>query len=155
MRKLLLILALPALTGCLDDAEVTIDVDLEPLPFERIARGPRASLNDTLEVAIENSDRWNELKSALNVPVDRTIDFDQVMVLLAAVPVPSGGYDVQIYSVEASDEQVIVQYALGVPAEDCITTMGQIAPFDAVIVRRDDRPVVFKRIQEEIRCTFR
>lgn len=150
----MLILAI-MLAGCIEDSEVVVDRESEPLPFERIARGQQAAVRDTLELRIEGSDRWNELKPSLNVPADATIDFDQEMVLLAAVPAPTGGYDVQIRSVEIVADEVIVHYALGVPAEDCITTMGETVPFDAVSARRTDLPVVFERVQEPIRCTFR
>ena len=152
--SLVLILAI-MVAGCIDDAEVVVDRESEPLPFERIARGQRALFRDTLEVRIEGSDRWNELKPSLNVAADAMVDFDQEMVLLAAVPAPSGGYDVQIRSVEILAEEVVVHYALGVPADDCITTLGETVPFDAVTVRRTDLPVVFERVQEPIRCTFR
>lgn len=142
---------------CFDDGStVTVDLDTEPLIFERVARGQRAAFADTVEVVAQDTQAWTALKRSLQpTQEESSVDFDQMMVLLAAVPSPGGGYHVQFLSVEIFDDEVRAHYALGVPAEDCITTMGLTVPFEAVAVRRVDLPVVFERRQEPIRCTFR
>lgn len=152
---LILALVVP-LSGCLDDgSEVTVDEQTVPLPFERLARGQSASLHDTLEVVVKHTDQWHAIAETFAVPQPAVVDFDQVMMLFAAIPAPSGGYDIQFRSVEVEDGRVVAHYSLGVPGDDCIATMGTTVPFDAIIVRRVDLPVIFERRQEAIRCTFR
>lgn len=118
--------------------------------------GQNATLPDTTELVVKDSDQWSSVSNTLiSGRAPETPDFDQYMVLLAALPVESGGYDVRFRSVEIAGDRLIASYAIGIPADDCITTMGTTVPYEAVAVRKVDLPVAFERTQELIRCTFR
>ena len=140
----------------LEGPRVSIDEETRPLYFEQIARGQRAALTDTVEIVIEDNETWTRYSGFLGVaPPDHPVDFDQMMVLLVAVPAESGGYDVSFRSVEAADSVIVAHYVLGVPDDDCMTAMGITTPFQAVSVPRVDLPVVFERGIERVRCTLR
>ena len=160
MRKPSVVLILAALTllasRCLDDSTVEIEEDTEPLYFETVTQGIDAGVADTVEAVIRGQDSWVAALDTFDLRREPPeVDFDQVIVLLAAIPTPGSGYTVEFRSVELGADSVIAHYAVGVPAEDCITAMGETVPFQAVTVRRVDVPVAFERSREEIRCTFR
>lgn len=140
----------------LDDAYVSIEDDSRPLFFEQVARGQQATLRDTIETVIKDNETWTAFKMMLSVPAGvGAVDFDQMMVILAAIPAQSGGYDVSFQSVEETDSTIVAFYVLGVPGDDCITAMGITVPYQAVTVRRGDLPVVFERKVERVPCGLR
>lgn len=129
----------------------------EPLYFEPIGYGRRASLTDTvkIEVAIRDRTTWEAYRDSLNpiAPFD-SVDFSQAFLLLAALPQTTSGYSIDFVSVEALDSAVVAEYVLSEPSEDCLTSLADVVPFQVVLVRRTDLPVRFHHTVEEYRCTF-
>ena len=109
-----------------------------------------------MEAVFRTPEDWLTVAESL-VPLEPFPDFDttQVMVLLAAVPVPSGGYQVQFESVEATDEELIATYELSVPGHDCMTITALSLAFQAVTVPRSDLPVRFVRDERYYSCSTR
>jgi len=144
---------LPALTGCVKKAEVVID-DTEFLPFDNLGVGPTATLTDTTEILLYSPDEWDAYRSRLHsVGAFKPVDFTQEMVALIAVPEESGGYSVEVESVEQKDSVIVVSYVLLSPERDCVTPMGRAVPYQAVSVRRADGPVRFERRTATFPCT--
>ena len=147
-----------AATGCLGDtAERETEVTLsEAFAFELVGRGQRTALDTTeaTEVAIRTAEAWTAYQDSLT-PLQpfNPVDFSQEMVLLAAVPVPAGGYGVEVETVEKQNDSLLVHYRLSTPGYDCMTALGRAIPFQAVRVGRTDAPVRFVQEQETYRCT--
>lgn len=140
----------------LDESYVSIQDDSRPLFFEQVVRGQQASFVDTIETVIKDNETWTAYKTMLNVSTGGgAVDFDQMMVILAAIPAESGGYYVSFQSIEETDSTIVANYVLGVPGDDCITAMGLTVPYQAVTVRKGDLAVVFEREIEPLPCSFR
>ncbi|MDX1545339.1 MAG: hypothetical protein R3247_00035 [Rhodothermales bacterium] len=155
-RFLPLLLAALTLPGCLPEADVPEVTLAEAFAFEVVGRGLRASL-DTTEVAIRDAATWAAYRDSLRPlqPFD-SVDFAQEMVLLAAVPVPSGGYSIEFETVErAGGDSLTAAYILSTPGYDCIPTMGGAVVFQAVRMARIPAPVHFTHQTEAYRCTER
>ncbi|MFQ5571851.1 MAG: hypothetical protein ACE5G0_19405 [Rhodothermales bacterium] len=150
------LLPVVALIGCgpapEDQTEVTI---AEAFAFESLGWGQRATL-DTTEIAIRDTETWGTYQAALRplMPFEE-VDFMQEMVLLAAVPVPSGGYSVRFELVEKANDTLTVHYVLSEPAYDCLTTVGDAVVFQAVRLAQTDGAIRFERSYESYRCTER
>ncbi len=142
------------LAGCFggpqEDTEVSI---AEALAFEPIGRGQRARL-DTTELAIRDATTWAAYQDSLR-PLQpfKEVSFDQEMVLLVALPMPTGGYDVRFEVIERTEEGVTIRYRLFTPADDCRTTMGQGVVFQAVRLAHTEASLLFIREEEAYRCT--
>lgn len=150
----LLLLAL--LAGCVEAPAVPEEPDSEPLYFEPIGLGQTALLADTTELLIRDAARWAAYQDSLRpLAAFKPVDFEQAMVLLVAVPVATGGYSVQVETVELLADEVIVRYMLTEPDDDCIPMMSQAVPFQAVLVRRAPGRVRFERQTELFRCEMR
>ncbi|ARA93414.1 hypothetical protein AWN76_009780 [Rhodothermaceae bacterium RA] len=125
----------------------------EVLYFEPIGFGTRARLRDTTEVVIRDSTTWAAYRDSLTATGPfRPVDFSQAVVLLAAVPAPSGGHLVEFEAVELVGDTLVAQYVLSVPGADCITAMGLTTPFQAVLARRTEAPARFVRRTEAYSC---
>lgn len=126
-----------------------------PLYFEPIGYGHRASLSDTIEVVARDREDWLSIRDSLSptMPFD-SVDFNQAVVLLAALPQTISGYSIEFTSVEERDSVVVAEYLVNAPSDDCLTAFADLVPFQAVLVRRTEQPVEFERVVEEYRCTI-
>lgn len=150
------LLLLLGLAACYEDGEVSIETDTEPLFFETIGMGQMAAFTDTTEIIIRDADHWAEVQAQLRPLRDfPAVDFEQMMVLLVAVPVNTGGYSVQFESVEYDDATITATYMLTIPDDDCITITALAVPFQAVQVRRVEGEAQFARETELFRCEMR
>ena len=142
------------LAGCFggpqEDTEVSVAT---ALAFEPIGRGQQARI-DTTERAIRDAATWAAVQDSLRpLRPFKAVNFDQEMVLLAALPVPTGGYSVRFEVIERTDEGITIRYRLSIPADDCRATMGQAVAFQAVRLAHTDAPLHFIREEEAYRCT--
>lgn len=126
------------------------------LYFEPIGQGQQSTLRDTTEAVVRTAAAWDTLQQDLRplAPFD-SLDFTQVMVVLAALPVESGGYSIQFETVEHFPDSIVARYVVTVPDDDCITTQALATPFQAVLVRRADGDVHFERRIETFSCAMR
>ena len=134
--------------GCLQSEEsspATVD-EPESLYFESVGIGQAGSLSDTTEVLIRSEEDWQVLRDSLRVVEPfREVDFSQTMLLLVALPQSSGGYRIQMESVDKSDEEILASYAVYAPGPDCLTIMAETLPYQVVAVRRAEGTVRFNR----------
>ena len=147
--------ALLLLAGCAEDAEVVSEGEF--LYFENIGMGQAGSAADTTEWVLRDSVSWASA-SALLKPLApfKKVDFSQSNVVAIGLPKESGGYHIEVESIERAGGEVVVSYLLHVPANDCITLAAMALPFVAVKVRRfDDEVVRFARRQQRYECTWK
>lgn len=141
--------------GCHDVREPVPEVTLtEALAFEPLGRGLSARLDTTTVVAIHDAARWTAYQDSLR-PLQpfKDVSFPQEMVLLVAEPVPAGGYDLRIETVEKGTDSLTVHYLLITPGNDCRPTMGAAMPFQAVRLAQHDAPLRVERTTDAYRCT--
>jgi len=153
----LLLFLLPGflLGGCGTESVSVEDPIPEPLHFAAIGYGQYGSLVDTLEIVIRDQETWAVWQDSLR-PVEPflSVDFSQAMVLLVALPQITSGYGVTFLSLDRMDSEIVAEYLVEIPAEDCLTAAALTAPFQAVLTPPTDLPIRFKRVEEEYRCTF-
>lgn len=150
----LLLLAL--LAGCIEATPGPDEPASEPLYFEPIGLGQTALLADTTELLIRDAALWEAYQDSLRpLGAFAPVDFEQAMVLLVAVPVTTGGYSVQVETVERLEDEVVARYMLTIPDDDCIPMMSAATPFQAVLVRRAPGEVRFERETEPFHCQMR
>lgn len=145
-----------AIFGCGDsEADEDAVAEAEVLYFEPIGYGRSGTLSDTTEIVLRTEEEWLSYRDSLNpVAPFADVDFTQSVVLLVALPQETSGHSIDFLSVEESDSNAVAHYVVSVPAEDCLTAIADAVPFQAVMVRRTDKPVQFTHELEEYRCTF-
>jgi hypothetical protein len=140
------------ISGCNPPPTVDDGPD-DVLSFEAVAMGHQGSTRDTLHLVLRTSEEWEEARQLVS-PLGEVpdIDFDQYMVGLIGVPTESGGYIVEVASVEKTGDDITVHYILNVPGEDCITVQALSLPHQIVIIRKDDGNVTFERERKRYVC---
>ena len=125
----------------------------EVLYFEPIAMGHNGSVRDTMEVVFTESEALQAVVSNLNLlgPV-KDVDFSQTMVALIAIPTESGGYIVEVKSVEKTGDQIVVSYEFSTPGPDCVTIQALSLPFQMVKIKRSEGDITFNRITKRSKC---
>ena len=142
------------LAGCLgtpqEDTEVSI---AEALAFEPLGRGRQARI-DTTEQVIRDAATWAVYQDSLRPLLPfKEVNFEQEMVLLAALPVTTGGYDLRFEIIERTEEGLTARYRLFTPGDDCRVTMGDGVAFQAVRLAQTDGPLHFEYEEETLHCT--
>jgi len=142
------------LAGCMTTQESDIAIEAYlPLPFEEVGRGRNAT-TDTLHRAILSLAEWQALSDSLYPLVPfKTVDFELEMLLIAALPVPSGGFDLRFEEVEDAQDTLIARYRLYTPGADCRITMAPGNVFQVVRLTHRTTPVTFERTEESADCT--
>ena len=156
MKKLLQTIIFASLVFSLTACQEAVELDDGPddvLAFEAIALGHHGATRDTVEVILRSQ---AELEEALKTvtPLDEVpeVDFERYMVGLIAVPTESGGYIVEVKSVEQTGSEITVHYVLNVPAEDCITVQALSLPHQIVQIRRSEGNVTFVQQRDRYLC---
>ncbi len=154
-RLFFTVLAAVTVAACQPSADAEVDIEATPdaLYFEVVGRGQSGSLSDTTEAVLRSPEEWAALRDSLRPAAPfEPIDFDQTMLLVAALPQTSGGYRVQMESVEKTGDKILASYVVFAPGPDCITFMALTLPFQVVAVRRADGNVTFRRRVELESC---
>lgn len=158
VKNLLLPLALLGLvlvTGCGEDSEILSEGDY--LFFESVGIGQSGTVTEVSEWVLRDSVAWAEAQTRLRplAPFD-PVDFSQSVVIAIAIPTESGGYHIEVESVEEMEDHVMVNYLFQKPALDCITLSALAVPFQVVEVRRfADKEVRFERRDQKYECTWK
>ena len=143
------------LTNCEMNQVVELtDEDLaELVPFSSLGRGLQASLDTTTVRVIAESDSWQTHTDSLRPLLPfASVDFEAEIVLLAAVAVHAGGYDLRFELVESLRDTVVATYRLFSPGADCRPSFAPGIPFEAIRIPRSRDPVRFVQINEELDC---
>lgn len=144
--------ALLSLTACQETADVDDGPD-DVLAFDPIAMGHGGSVRDTIEVVLRSQAALDEALEKVRPLGDiPEVDFQQYMVALIAIPTESGGYIVEVQSVEQTGDEITVNYVLNVPAQDCITVQALSLPHQIVQIRRSEGNVTFEQERKRYLC---
>ena len=123
------------------------------LPYVSLGRGLQASIDTTTIRLITDVDTWTAYTDSLQPLMPFTSpDFETEMVLLAAVDVNSGGYDLRFELVESLRDTVVATYRLFSPGSDCRPSFSTGVAFEAVRIRRTQNPIRFVQIEEALDC---
>ncbi len=141
-----------SLTACEEAAELDDGPD-DVLAFEAIAIGHVGLGRDTVEVILRSQTELDEaLERFTTLEAVPEVDFEQYMVGVIAVPTESGGYIVEVKSVEQTGDEITVHYVLNVPAQDCITVQALSLPHQIVQIRRSEGNVTFVQERDRYLC---
>jgi hypothetical protein len=145
-----------AISGCnRDGRDVRFDDDdtLEALVFQPIGRGNHAAVDERTERVFRTEDEWLSFSRQLRPlqPFPR-VDFTQMMVVVAIVPVTEGGHSVEFDGFEVDREGVLAEYVVQQPGDDCMTAAVISQPFQVVQVRRHEADVRFDHRTQTYRC---
>lgn len=145
-----------ALTGC-EPEPLPVDDGPVPLVFDPLGVGQQIRGADSLAVreVVRDSAAWAAFGPRLLSfrPIDG-VDFSQRMILVAGVPVNSGGHILTFQSVEQDSAEIVATYLLTVPSDDCVIAMGNTTPYHAIAATRSDLPVRFEEERETISCAL-
>lgn len=152
---LLLIFSCAVVAGCgrAPDAE---GPTYESVEFELVGFGRDAHVEAQTEIRLQTEDDWQHYAGRL-MPLG---DLQEVVlgardVLLIAVPVSSGGYDLSIVDVVRSDDEIVARYLVEAPGDDCLVAQVMLTPFVAVAVPASDLPVRFEQRTAQYSCGVR
>ena len=133
--------------------ELTEEDLAELLPYVSMGRGLQASLDTTTVRVITDLNTWTAYADSLQPLMPfASADFESEMVLLAAVDVNSGGYDLRFELVESLRDTVVATYRLFSPGSDCRPSFSTGVAFEAVRIKRTQNPVRFMQIEEALDC---
>ncbi|MFT5144253.1 MAG: hypothetical protein ACI80V_003756 [Rhodothermales bacterium] len=144
------------LAGCGEEVEVVEELDL--FYFEGIGIGQTGATRDTTEWVLRDSVSWAAAARQFKpLAPFKTVDFRQSVVVVIGIPTESGGYHVEIESIERTEEEgVVISYLFQEPASDCITLTANALPFLAVAAARfEDERVTFERRAQKYECTWK
>jgi hypothetical protein len=142
LRLPTLVLLAICLAGCGDDG--TVAPRAEPVDFDAVAQGRNARFDDLTETRIRDAETWQTVRPSLRpVGTIENVDFSNREVLLVAMPVTSGGYDLEFERIDRLEEGIRAYYIVHEPGEDCMTAQVMLTPFAAVSVERTDEDITF------------
>jgi hypothetical protein len=139
------------ISGCESQPVADTSPD-EVLYFETLGNG---SVRDTLEVILKDESSLQEMLAKIRPlgPIPE-VDFTQVMVGLIAVPTESGGYVVEVKSIEKTGDHITVNYEFATPGQDCLTLQALSLPFQLVIIKRSEGQITFVRTSKPYSCAL-
>ncbi len=141
--------------GCAPDSEIISEGEF--LYFETIGMGQTGAVSDVAEWVVRDSVSWVLASDSLHpLAPFKPVRFDQTVVVAIAIPEESGGYSIEVESVERLEDEIVINYLLQEPAGDCITLAAPALPFLAIAVRRfEEERVSFVRRTQNYECTWR
>ena len=150
VRTILLVALIACTVPQEPETEVTIT---EGISFATLGRGILADVGDA-EIVVRDAAVWSAYADSLRplAPFD-SVRFEQEMVLLVSLQVPASGYDLRIEALERTTNEIIVEYRVYEPGEDCRNTVGEGTIFHAVRLPRSAHPLRFVAEHETLRCT--
>jgi hypothetical protein len=81
------------------------------------------------------------------------VDFSEESVVVVALGERrTGGYSVEVESVVATDDGVVVRYVEGAPGPGCMTTQALTQPYRIIAIPRVEGPARFERSTETRSC---
>ncbi len=134
--------------------ELTEEDLAELIPYVSLGRGVQASLDTTTARMISEPSTWSAYTDSLRPLLPFTsVDFEMETVLLAAVDVNSGGYDLRFEIVESLRDTVVATYRLFSSGIDCRPSYAPGVPFEAIRIPRTHTAVRFVQMEEAVDCS--
>jgi len=122
------------------------------IPFQTIAKGTRSGVSEAGQVIVRTQAEWNALwqkhSSMESSPSQApAIDFNKEIVIgIFRGQKPTGGYDVEITSVERSNGTLIVSFREKSPQPGAVLTQAFTQPFHMVRIEINETLAVrFRR----------
>ena len=142
--------------GCSSQPEMDTDIEeTEALYFEVIGQGASSQFTDTTQVVLKDQQAWEDYQQYMKTVIPfPEIDFSQLMVVVVAVPVPMLGISIQIQSIERINEDVVVNYQMGIPGSDCRGNDNPTTPFQVVMLPQATGNFQFESTTDEYQCTL-
>jgi len=120
------------------------------VPFHSIEKGHYSGIKETINDVYKSNQQfgefWNRHTSHISpTPEVPAIDFANQMVVVVITQQRTGGYSLEITSVEEDDnkEQLVVNYLMSPPPPGVITTQALTQPYHIISVMKSDKKVVF------------
>ncbi len=151
-KAFLVVVLMIGVSGCEVQSDLIEGPD-ELLYFESIGLGHYGTVRDTLELVMRDEAAYLAAMEEVQ-PLDALpeIDFEQTMVGLIAVPTNSGGYIIEVQSIEKTGDEITINYLFSTPGADCITLDALALPFQVVIIRQSEGQVTFVRESKAYTC---
>ncbi len=151
-----LLLVSVVLAGCetSQEAELSEEDLAELVPYASLGRGLQSSLDTTTTRMITDLSSWlAHIDSLQPLQPFMSVDFEGEAILLAAVAVNSGGFDLRFELVEILRDTVVATYRLFAPGTDCRPSFAPGTPFEAIRIPRTTNPIRFVQVDEQLDCT--
>lgn len=128
------------------------DLNRNLLSFTTIARGQYSGVKVVVadsfrkETSLKFFSLWKSHKSSYNQQNDQPkIDFETNMIIaIFRGEQNTGGYDIQIKTIEESDAEIIVWGELLDPEDGTILTQAFTQPHHIVSIKKSDKPIRYK-----------
>lgn len=109
-----------------------------------LAAGVHGGPSEPAEAVISNPERLASIWPATGAPPE--IDFSEETVIFVALGQrPTGGYEVEITTVQARGDTTLVHYVERPPGPGCMTTQALTSPYHIIAVASVPGPVRFER----------
>ena len=152
---LLLIISCAVVTGCGGTPEAD-GPTYESVGFELVGFGRDANVEALTETRLQTEDDWQRYAGLLTPLGElQEVDLEERDVLLIAVPVSSGGFDLSVEDVARSDDEIVARYLIEAPGDDCFVAQVMPTPFVAVAIPASDLPVRFEQRTVQYSCGVR
>jgi predicted outer membrane lipoprotein len=117
-----------------------------PVEFTVVERGGQSNIERPREAVVRTAAEWTALWTEHATDRERPpVDFTTSMIVAVFLGSrPTGGYSVELTSVERNSEGTVVTYRENRPAKDMMTTQVITMPFVIASLPKSDGPVRFK-----------
>jgi hypothetical protein len=131
----------------------------EPVALTRLRETPTAytqnsGFTDPARIVVRDDDEWRRVWGRIRAGSEPpAVDFAANMALVAALGTKrSGGFDIRIESLDASNGEWLVTVVEHTPAPGCQVLAALTSPADVVVVPRSDAEVAFRTVAAQTRC---
>lgn len=105
------------------------------LQVRRIGQWARSGIGEARRMVIRDANGFAQIWSELGAGDRPEVDFTQNVVVVAALgPRPTGGYEIAISRVGQADGQLNIEVVETTPGPNCVTTGAETQPVDVVVV---------------------
>lgn len=120
------------------------------IPFQSIEKGHSSGIKETMNDVYKSNkqfvDFWDRHTSHISpTPAVPAIDFANQMVVVVITQQTTGGFSLEITSVEEDDnkEKLVVNYLTTPPSPGTITTQALTQPYHIISLKKSDKNVIF------------
>jgi protease stability complex PrcB-like protein len=119
-------------------------VILNPVAFTSVHQGTQSQIEDAREVTIRTAPEWQALWKEHAPAAPPRVDFSKMMVVGVFLGTrPTGGYSVEIVSVDATGGEIVVTYRETQPPRDAMLTQALMSPVHLVSIPKQQGTVRF------------
>ncbi|MGR7812248.1 protease complex subunit PrcB family protein [Lacinutrix undariae] len=148
-KTLLSILVIILMNSCKSTQSQTIETEITTLQKGALYGAGQEKI-ESQNIAITTQKDWISLVNKMNttntvISSETTVDFKTQIVLAVFMSVKkSGGYAIEIVSIETQKEVIIVSVKKTSPAPNSMVTQAIMQPYHIVTIPVTSKPVTFK-----------